>query len=582
MPLVEIRVPAGVRSNGTELESANRWLDANLVRWRDGSIQPIGGWTIRTKTGATVSEVPRGAIGWVDNSFNSNIAIGTANKLFYISSGSVVSDITPAGLATGTEDANLNAGFGGGYYGTGAYGTIRQTTGVYESCTTWSLDTWGEYLVGCASSDGKLYEWQLNTANPAAAITNAPVDCSGLVVTEERFIFALAAGGNPRKVQWCDKEDNTTWAPSATNEAGDFELQTQGEILSGHRLRGRTLIITTTDAHIATYIGPQLVYSFERVGTSCGSISRQACVANQEGAYWMGQNGFFMFNGSSVQEIPCEVFDYVFTDINTSQKSKIWAVLNSKFGEAWWFYPSAGSNEIDRYVVYDYKENHWNIGKMNRSAGFDSGVFRNPIWLDSDGGMYNQEVGFNYGSGLPYLESGPLTIGNEIVKVNNVIPDERSQGEVKLTFKSRLYPNLQERSYGPYSSTRPLSVRFSGRHIKMRIDAEYQIDSGSTLSGLQKASTKFYPYKDLFNVVINGRLLGDLNNDGRVSSADSLVYLKYTQGVSIDPDETDYIENVFHPYILENPVEYAEFITNTNNDWRFGVPKLNVIQGGRR
>jgi hypothetical protein len=219
---------------------------------------------------------------------------------------------------------------------------------------------------------------------------------------------------------------------------------------------------------------------------------------------------------------------------------------------------------------------------MNRSAGFDSGVFRNPIWFDSDGGMYNQEVGFNYGSGLPYLESGPLTIGNEIVKVNNVIPDERSQGEVKLTFKSRLYPNLQERSYGPYSSTRPLSVRFSGRHIKMRIDAEYQIDGGSTLSGLQKASTKFYPYKDLFSVVINGRLLGDLNNDGRITSADSLVYLKYTQGVSIDPDETDYIENVFHPYILENPVEYAEFITNINNDWRFGVPKLNVIQGGRR
>ena len=582
MPLVEIRIPAGVRSNGTELESANRWLDSNLVRWRDGSIQPVGGWLERSKTGDSITETPRGAIGWIDNSFNSNMAIGTANKLFYISSGNIVTDITPTGLATGKEDAVYNTGYGGGYYGKGTYGTIRQTTGVYDSCTTWSLDTWGEYLVGCASTDGKLYEWQLNTANPAAVITNAPTDCSGLVVTEERFIFALAAGGNPRKVQWCDKEDNTTWTPSATNEAGDFDLQTQGEILSGHRLRGRTLIITTTDAHVATYIGPQLVYSFERVGTSCGSISRHACVANQEGAYWMGQNGFHMFNGSSVQEIPCEVFDYVFTDMNTAQKSKIWAVLNSKFGEAWWFYPSADSNEVNRYVVYDYKENHWFIGSLDRTAGFDSGVFTNPIWFGSDRKIYDHEIGFNYNGGLPYLESGPLTIGNEIVKVNSVIPDEKTQGGVKLTFKSRFYPNLQERSYGPYSSTRPLSLRFTGRHIKMRIDAEYEINRTALTLGILKAASKQYPYKDLFSVSINNRLLGDISNDGRISSADALRYQNYAAGTLTDPDEIDYIENVLHPYILKNYIEYAEFLKAVNSDWRFGIPKLNVIQGGRR
>ena len=582
MPLVEIRIPAGVRSNGTEIESSNRWLDSNLVRWRDGSIQPVGGWLERSKSGDSITEPPRGAIGWIDNSFNSNIAVGTANKLFYISSGNVVHDITPTSLATGSVTSVLNTGYGGGYYGNGSYGTIRQTTGVYDSCTTWSLDTWGEYLVGCASTDGKLYEWQLNTASPAAVITNAPTDCSSLVVTEERFIFALAAGGNPRKVQWCDKEDNTTWTPSATNEAGDFELQTQGEILSGHRLRGRTLIITTTDAHVATYIGPQLVYSFERVGTSCGSISRHACVANQEGAYWMGQNGFHMFNGSSVQDIPCEVFDYVFTDMNTAQKSKIWAVLNSKFGEAWWFYPSSDSNEVNRYVVYDYKENHWSVGSLNRTAGFDSGVFINPIWFRSDGSIYNHEIGFDYNGGRPYLESGPLTIGNEIVKINSVIPDEKTQGSVRLIFKTQFYPNLQETIHGPYESTRPLSLRLTGRHIKMRIDAEYEINATALSSGILKAGVKLYPYKDLFSVLIDGRLLGDINNDDRVTSADALRYQYYIAGTLTDPDEIDHIENVLHPYILENPIQYSEFLKAVNSDWRFGIPKLNVIQGGRR
>ena len=77
--------------------------------------------------------------------------------------------------------------------------------------------------------DGKIYEWQL-TQELCTSSANAPTGNKGLVVTEERFVFALGAGGNPRKVQWCDQENNTSWTPSATNQAGDFELQTVGQI----------------------------------------------------------------------------------------------------------------------------------------------------------------------------------------------------------------------------------------------------------------------------------------------------------------------------------------------------------------
>ena len=275
----------------------------------------------------------RGALAWVDNSINTNLAAGTYNKLFYISTSNAVSDITPVGFTAGNADATLRFGFGAANFGNGYYGTERVSSGVFQEATTWSLDTWGEYLVACSSDDGKLYEWQLNSSNPAAQISNAPTSNLGLVVTGERFLFALGAGGNPRKVQWCDKEDNTAWTPSATNEAGDFELSTHGEILSGHKLRGRTLILTTTDAHIASYIGPQLVFQFQRVGTDCGAISRHACVARMEGAYWMGSKSFFFFNGSAVQEMPCEVLDYVFTDINNDQRSKVTSMNNAQYGE---------------------------------------------------------------------------------------------------------------------------------------------------------------------------------------------------------------------------------------------------------
>ena len=138
----------------------------------------------------------RGAIAWVDNSAGTNMAVGTYANLYYVSANNAVSDITPASFTTGSEDAALRSGFGAGNYNTGYYGTERVSTGEFQEATTWSLDTWGQYLVACSVDDGKLYEWQLNAGTPAAVISNAPTSNLGLVVTGERFLFALGAGGN--------------------------------------------------------------------------------------------------------------------------------------------------------------------------------------------------------------------------------------------------------------------------------------------------------------------------------------------------------------------------------------------------
>jgi hypothetical protein len=86
--------------------------------------------------------------------------------------------------------------------------------------TTWTLDNWGEYLLACSNADGKIYEWDLNIANDGVALTNAPVSNKAVLVTAERFVFALGAGGNARKVAWSDQEDNTTWTPASNNQAG--------------------------------------------------------------------------------------------------------------------------------------------------------------------------------------------------------------------------------------------------------------------------------------------------------------------------------------------------------------------------
>jgi len=470
MAYVSVDIPAGIFKHGTDLDSVGRWRDANLIRWQNGSVRPVGGWTTRKASAFTYA--PRGAITWTDNSADAHIAAGTYEKLYHVNKVGTVSDITPTSFTTGDLNADQNLGYGGSFYGTSYYSTERPSDGVPEEATSWSMDTWGQYLIACSSKDGKIYEWQLNTGTPAAAITNAPVGNGAIVVTEERFIFALGAGSNPRLVKWCDREDNTDWTPTAINQAGDLELQTSGEIMCGIRVRGRTLILTSLDAHVATYNGPPTVYGFERVGTSCGTISRMAAVAVDEGAFWMGSKSFFTYNGSSVQEMPCDVSDHVFKDINHAQKSKAFAVNNSQFGEVWWFYPSSASLENDRYVVFDYKEGHWNIGELSRSSAVDAGVFSNPIMFDTAGNVLNHETGYAHNGSETFLESGPISIaqGDQIAKVNEIIPDELNQGEVTLTFKTRFYPNDSEVSHGPFALANPTGARFSGRQVRMRIN----------------------------------------------------------------------------------------------------------------
>lgn len=601
MPLVPLDLKAGFYRNGTDLDASNRWRDGSLVRWRDGSLRPIGGWQ-SMKNGFCVNPI-RGAHAWEDNGGTAYFAAGSFNELTAMTGAGTTYDITPSTMSAGREDAALNLGFGGGFYGTGYYGTQRPATGTYSEATSWSLDNFGQFLLGVHFDTGTLVEWQLGSSAVAAPVANAPVNNLGLVVTEERFVFLLGAGGNPRRVAFSDKENNTVWTPAATNEAGDIDLQTTGQIMQGLKTRGQTLIITDSDAFSAKYIGPPYVYRFDRVGTACGAVSRMSAVDTDMGAFWMGQKGFFTFDGNSVKELPCEVHDYVFDDINVNQQSKIWGFSNTEFSEVWWFYPSAGSLEIDRYVALDLLENHWLIGDLSRTGGVPRGVFRTPLmggqynvgttnytvtvvggnpanhpqynvgssnkyamngstatadvtlefkrgntyrfdqsdnsnsnhplkfsttadgthgggsayttgvsvvgvagqagayveitiaenapdeifyWCQNHSGMgwkatvsdpviiFNHEQGLNYDSGSVFCETGPISIGSgdQVAKVTEVIPDEKTQGDVDLKFKTRFYPNATETTHGPFNPNNPTSVRFTGRQIRMRVEGD--------------------------------------------------------------------------------------------------------------
>lgn len=469
MSYFTIDLPPGVYANGTTYSAKGRFSSANLWRWFSGEQRPVGGWVLRTAS--AVSGKARAILAWKSNTNTSWAGIGTHTGLYSMSKSGIVANITPAGYQGGRADGALGGGYGSGPYGQGVYGRARTSTSDVIEATVWTLDTWGQNLIGCTASDQKIYEWVPGSAGPALVVANAP-QARAIVVTSDRILMALGAG-NPRRVKWSDRENNTVWTSTSTNYAGEFDLQTAGRLMCGKRITGGTLLWTDIDVWLASFLGQPLVYGFTRAGSGCGAISQQAVAVTDSLAVWMSQNGFWIYN-AYVSSLDCDVHDYVFSDINLVQASKIYAVHISSFGEVWWFYPSAASLEIDRYVVWNYRENHWNIGQLSRLSGTDRGVFQYPLMVDNAGQIWDHERGLDHGGLQPYAETGPIEIGqgDNVFCVRQIIPDERTLGQVDVSFSTRFYPNGAATTYGPYSLSQRTDARFTARQANMRFTAD--------------------------------------------------------------------------------------------------------------
>jgi len=485
---VPLQFKPGVFKNGTVYQSQGRWYDADLMRWSNGAIGPIGGWRLWGNSTTAVTGVPRTAVTWMDNSNNRWIGVGSASKLFVYNSAASRYDITPSGFTAGNEDADPNTGYGDWLYGKSSYGTTRPDLGIPTPATIWSFAMWGEDLTGCTPDDGKLYVWntsggtQTPQTNIATQVSGSPTGIISTIVTPQRIQMCfggIASGSgddpNRRKVFWSDSEDNTDWTATATNQAGTHLIESKGDLLGAVLVRGRILIFTTDDAHTANYVGLPFVYQFDNVGDDCGPVSINAVAVANNTAYWMGRNanGFFAYDGY-VRSIPCDVEEYITTQMNEAQASKVVAWHNSLYSEIVWFYPGTGT-EIDAYVSYNYLEKHWSVGTMARTAVTSRGIFAFPIMFDSSGYPYEHEVGGIYedqdeSTITPYVESGPLQIGvgNQVLSATSLIPDVTALGDIKTTFYTRMYPTDSDSTHGPYTMTAPTPVRFTGRTVRMR------------------------------------------------------------------------------------------------------------------
>jgi hypothetical protein len=394
----------------------------------------------------------------------------------------------------GADDATAGYGYGAGAYGTGTWDTPRSASDISLSARIWSLDTWGEDLMACPLPGGPIFYWDKSngTSNRATEITNAP-DGNAFILTSaiDRHLIAFgavpvgSANQDPLVIRWCDQNNFNDWTPDANNTSGERRIDKGSRIVTAINV-GRTILFwTDLSVYTMNFVGPPAIFSIQFAGDHSGIAGPLARASFGGVVYWMGRDNFWYYDGQ-VQQLPSDVRNYVFDDMNQNQSDKFFAGVNRQFAEVWFFYASEGSLDIDRYVIFNPREGHWSIGTLDRTAWIDRGeVFPHPSAMSRAGYLFGHDVGFD-ADGAPidwFLETYDLELpageedpsggpGGRLFRVRRLIPDFFQREEnIDVQLRARKYPNgvqvTRDRVLKAADNFIPVKLR--GRQIGIRL-----------------------------------------------------------------------------------------------------------------
>ena len=367
-------------------------------------------------------------------------------------------------INSGASSANPLVGWGAAGWGAGAWGQGEADT---EALRVWSQQNFGEDLI-FAHRNGAVFYWDASDAGgnlntravgltTLSGASNVPTVTNNLLVSDiNRFVFCFgtnplgSSAKDPMLIRWSDQEDATNWTPAATNQAGSLRLSRGTEIVAAQQSRQEVLVWTDSSVYSLQYVGAGSgVWSATLVGEQT-SIASQNSVAYANGvSYWMGKDKFYKYDGR-VQTLRCDLRKYIFTDFNDLQYVQVFGGSNEAFHEVWWFYCSGSSSSIDRYVIYNYREDIWYYGNMARTAWLDSGLRSFPLAATYNSVLVDHENGIDDNeTGTPAAISAFITSaqfdledGHQFALVSRMIPDVSFEGSTgdSPTINMTLFP----------------------------------------------------------------------------------------------------------------------------------------------
>ena len=279
------------------------------------------------------------------------------------------------------------------------WGSAVEASSVTLEPGLWSLSNFGDVLAATIAN-GKTFTWNSDIA--ARLTTRASTNTSSYLTTNNptatrvtlispttRHLIHLgtettigdANTQDDMFIRFSADESINEYTVEATNTAGSQRLQDGTKIMGALVAKENILVWTDNALYTMKFVGAPFTFGFEQVGTNCGLIGKNAAIEIDGVAYWMGNNGFFSFDGT-VNTLPCSVEDYVYDDADTTKGQQVNAGINNLFTEVIWYYPAAGSDFNNRYVVHNYGEDNANLPMGNWYTGTNSNSIRT-TWIDS-------------------------------------------------------------------------------------------------------------------------------------------------------------------------------------------------------
>ena len=306
-------------------------------------------------------------------------------------------------VSTGPEFAVPLTGWGAGGWGFGPWGIGVPST---DALRLWNQANFGGSLIYGPRGGGLYY------FDPALGLTVRGVEVSSLagasdvplyqnsLMVSDASRFVLVFGTNdygstdfsPMLIRWSDQESAVNWTPSATNQAGSLPLSHGSYIVTAVQLRQEIVVFTDSAVYGLQYLGAPLVWGSQILADNISIAGPNAAAVAGGSLYWMGYDKFYKYDGR-IQTMRCDLRQYIFGDINQLQFEQVFAGTSEGFNEVWWFYCSAGSNVINKYVIYNYLEDIWSYGTMGRTAWLDSGLWYYPLAATYANNLVNHEVG---------------------------------------------------------------------------------------------------------------------------------------------------------------------------------------------
>ena len=404
-------------------------------------------------------------------------------------------------INTGLNDFLEGTGWGAGAWGMSAWGSASSISAAGQ-LRLFSQDNFGEDLLFNARGGG-IFFWDESSGTGARAVnitslsgSNQPTIALQVMVSDiDQHVIAFGVNPigssqiDPLFIRFSDQENATDWTPTAINTAGGIRINSGSEIIGAVQGRQEILVFTDVSLHSMRFVGAPFTFQIQTVSTDISMISPKAAVNARGSVYFMDKGGFYVYNGS-VQPLPCSVKEFVFSNINLGQAFKVFAAENNAFSEVMWFYPiGEGNTEVTNYVSYNYAEDLWSVGTLDRGAWQGVGTQNFPMATSVNGGastanyLYYHENGFDDdGSAMnAFVESGDLELqeGERFMLVSRIIPDFAFSGltsdaSISMTMKGSDFPletpTTLSTSTITNSSTQSF-IRARSRHQVVRIES---------------------------------------------------------------------------------------------------------------